>query len=91
MLAEVVALNAGDSTDDGPLLHIDGDAITPLEGVVGFAIASDRRCQALATQEGIVVSEGFRAAVSGRARRYRPRPEIYRWIFWDTLEAPISW
>jgi hypothetical protein len=52
----------GDSTDDGSVLHIDGDAITPLEGVVGFALARDRRCLALATQEGIVVSEGFRAA-----------------------------
>jgi hypothetical protein len=37
------------------------------------------------------VIEPARAAAPGRARGYRPRHELYRWIFWDTLESPIRW
>ncbi len=31
------------------------------------------------------------AADEGRERGYKPRKELYRWILWDTLEAPIRW
>jgi hypothetical protein len=45
---------------DGPVLHIDGDTVTKLDGVLGFALSRDRRHLALATSEGVVVSAGFR-------------------------------
>jgi hypothetical protein len=50
----------GEWHEDGPVLHLDGDTITKLEGVVGFALSRDRRHLALATSEGVIVSEGFR-------------------------------
>jgi hypothetical protein len=56
---DAMLVRRGDSSDDGRVLHIEGDAVRTLDGVVGFAIARDRRCLALATAEGIVVSEGF--------------------------------
>jgi hypothetical protein len=30
-------------------------------------------------------------AEPGRERGYKPRRELYRWLFWDTLEAAIRW
>jgi hypothetical protein len=30
-------------------------------------------------------------AEPGRERGYKPRRELYRWIFWDTLKSPIRW
>jgi hypothetical protein len=49
----------GDWDEDGPVLHIDGDAVGPLGGVSGFAVSRDRRWLALAMPEGVVVSEGL--------------------------------
>lgn len=42
------------------VLHVDGDTVTKLDGVLGFALSRDRRQLALATNEGVIVSEGFR-------------------------------
>jgi hypothetical protein len=50
----------GEWHEDGPVLHIEGDTITKLDGVLGFALSRDRRHLALATSEGIIVSEGFK-------------------------------
>lgn len=50
----------GDWHEDGPVIHIDGDTVTKLDGVLGFAISRDRRHLALATSEGVIVSDGFR-------------------------------
>lgn len=66
----------GEWREDGPVLHIDGDTITTLDGVVGFAISRDRKYLALATPEGVIVSEGF------RGRRNAP-------IAWPGDGAPI--
>jgi hypothetical protein len=52
----------GDASDDGPVLHIAGDSIAKLDDVSGFATSRDRRLVALATTEGVIVSEGFRGA-----------------------------
>lgn len=30
-------------------------------------------------------------ATTGTQRGYRPRQELYRWVWWDTLEKPIRW
>ena len=58
--ADSFLVRRGEWNEHGPVLHIDGDTITTLDGVLGFAISRDRRPLALATSEGIVVSEGFR-------------------------------
>lgn len=50
----------GEWHEDGPVLHIDGDTVTKLDGVLGFALSRDRRHLALATSEGVIVSDGFR-------------------------------
>jgi hypothetical protein len=48
--------------DDAVVVHIDGDVVEPLAGVLGFGMSRDRRWLALATVEGITVSAGFGAA-----------------------------
>jgi hypothetical protein len=50
-----------------------------------------RRVAIASASSMLHVLEPARAATPGRARGYRPRHEVYRWIFWDTLEAPIRW
>jgi len=37
------------------------------------------------------VIDPWTRAEPGRERGYRPRRELYRWIFWDTLKTPIRW
>ncbi len=37
------------------------------------------------------VLDPFARAELGTAQGYRPRRELYRWIFWDTLKTPIRW
>jgi hypothetical protein len=47
---------------------------------------------AIASASGMLhVLDPSTEAELGRERGYHPRREIYRWIFWDTLEAPIRW
>jgi len=50
----------GEWHEDGPVLHIDGDTVNELDGVLGFALSRDRKHLALATNEGVIVSEGFK-------------------------------
>ena len=58
--ADAFLVRRGEWHQDGPVLHVDGDTITKLDGVVGFALSRNRRHLALATSEGVIVSEGFR-------------------------------
>jgi hypothetical protein len=47
---------------------------------------------AVASRSGVLhVIDPAAAAETGRERGYKPRKEIYRWMFWDTLKAPIRW
>lgn len=47
---------------------------------------------AVASSSGMLhVLEPALSAEPGRERGYRPRRELWRWIFWDTLDAPIRW
>lgn len=58
--ADAFLVRRGEWHQDGAVLHIDGDTVTKLDGVLGFALSRDRRYLALATSEGVIVSEGFR-------------------------------
>lgn len=55
----------GEWHEDGPVLHVDRDTVTKLDGVLGFALSRDRKYLALATSEGVIVSEGFRGKRNG--------------------------
>lgn len=47
---------------------------------------------AVASASGVLhVLDPFQAAEAGRERGYRPRRELLRWIFWETLDKPIRW
>jgi hypothetical protein len=47
---------------------------------------------AVASESGVLhVVDPASVAERGRARGYKPRNELYRWIFWDTLKTPIRW
>ena len=47
---------------------------------------------AVASASGVLhVLDPFAEAEPGRERGYHPRRELFRWIFWDTLSAPIRW
>lgn len=47
---------------------------------------------AVASDSGMLhVLDPSTEAEPGRERGYRPRRELYRWILWDHLEAPIRW
>lgn len=47
---------------------------------------------AVASASGVLhVLDPFSEAQPGRERGYHPRREVFRWIFWETLETPIRW
>ncbi len=47
---------------------------------------------AVASASGMLhVLDPTTEAELGRERGYHPRRELYRWIFWDALAAPIRW
>ena len=47
---------------------------------------------AVASASGVLhVLDPFTEAEPGRERGYRPRRELFRWIFWEALDAPIRW
>jgi hypothetical protein len=47
---------------------------------------------AVASASGVLhVLDPFSEAQPGRERGYHPRREVFRWIFWETLENPIRW
>lgn len=47
---------------------------------------------AVASASGVLhVLDPFTEAEPGRERGYHPRRELFRWIFWETLDAPIRW
>jgi hypothetical protein len=47
---------------------------------------------AIASASGILhVLDPFCESEEGRERGYHPRRELFRWIFWETLDAPIRW
>ncbi len=47
---------------------------------------------AIASASGVLhVVDPFSEADPGRERGYHPRRELFRWIFWETLDEPIRW
>jgi hypothetical protein len=66
--------------------HLLGSALRgfdfdPVSGLVAVASAS-----------GVLhVLNPFCEAEAGRERGYHPRRELFRWIFWETLDEPIRW
>lgn len=60
---ESFLIRRGSSYDEGPVLHLDGDTVTTLPGVSGFAISRNRKWLALATTEGVTVAAGFKGKV----------------------------
>jgi hypothetical protein len=58
--ADSFLVRRGEWHEDGPVLHIGDDTVTKLDGVLGFAISRDRKHLALATSEGVIVSDGFK-------------------------------
>lgn len=62
--ADAFLVRRGDWDEEGPVLYIDGDTITELPGIEGFAISRNRQWVALAGPEGVIVSEGFRTTPS---------------------------
>ena len=47
---------------------------------------------AIASASGILhVLDPFSDSEVGRERGYHPRRELFRWIFWETLDAPTRW
>lgn len=47
---------------------------------------------AIASASGILhVLDPFCESDEGRERGYHPRRELFRWIFWETLDVPIRW
>ncbi|HRL30317.1 MAG TPA: hypothetical protein PKV30_08650 [Ottowia sp.] len=47
---------------------------------------------AVASASGVLhVLDPFAEAEPGCERGYRPRRELFRWIFWETLDEPIRW
>ena len=47
---------------------------------------------AVASASGVLhVLDPFAEAEPGRERGYHPRRELFRWIFWETLDQPVRW
>ena len=47
---------------------------------------------AVASASGVLhVLDPFSEAEPGRERGYHPRRELFRWVFWETLDEPIRW
>ena len=58
----------------------------------GFDYDPVSKCLAIASASGILhVLDPFSESEEGRERGYHPRRELFRWIFWETLESPIRW
>ena len=57
-----------------------------------FDFDPETRRVAVASGSSVLhVLDPFAIAEPGRERGYKPRRELYRWIFWDTLKSPIRW
>lgn len=47
---------------------------------------------AVASASGVLhVLDPFCEAADGQERGYHPRRELFRWLFWETLDKPIRW
>lgn len=47
---------------------------------------------AVASASGVLhVLDPFSEADEGQERGYHPRRELFRWLFWETLDQPIRW
>lgn len=47
---------------------------------------------AVASASGVLhVLDPFCEAENGHERGYHPRRELFRWLFWETLDKPIRW
>jgi hypothetical protein len=58
----------------------------------GFDFDPVSKRVAIASASGILhVLDPFCESDEGRERGYHPRRELFRWIFWETLDAPIRW
>ena len=58
----------------------------------GFDYDPASRRVAVASASGVLhVLDPFSEAEPGRERGYHPRRELFRWVFWETLDEPIRW
>jgi hypothetical protein len=66
--------------------HFLGSALNALD------FDPESKLVAVASASGVLhVLDPFREAEPGRERGYHPRHELFRWIFWETLDPPIRW
>lgn len=58
----------------------------------GVDVDPDTGVAAVASNSGMLHVLDLRSSSEpGQARGYKPRRELYRWLFWDTLNTPIRW